>query len=257
MCGDEDLTTADINWKTHGCQVVGGFYDGRPRLLEAEGGLLSESLCRVFNAFEVDDEVVCIALYWETMTVLSSSETRLILFNLRAGEEVRGFVGHRSSVTCLRVDSVSRRFLSASYDGSVMLWDIASGTCLKTYHMDRGCCDFVSCFCVCWHTLHAVFGYESGRVELRSFDSDSSVTVLRKELRGSSISCIAVDWAREKFVISFNRIKKHANRESKSCCFSVEHYALSVRLHAAWACAWGWNFQDGSRHIGGGPRSKK
>ena len=46
-------------------------------------------------------------------------------------------------------------------------------------------------------------GYESGLVELRSFDGDPSVTVLRKELRGSSISCIAVDWTREKFVISF------------------------------------------------------
>jgi WD40 repeat protein len=139
------------------------------------------------------------------MTVLSSSETRLILLNLRAGREVRGFVGHRSVVTCLREDSASQRFLGASYDGSVMLWDIASRTCLKTCHMDGGCRDFVSFFCVCWHALHAVCGYESGCVELRSFDSDSSVTVLRKECHDLSISCIAVDWAREKFAISFNR----------------------------------------------------
>ena len=212
MCEHEDLdlTTAEIHWKGDGCQVVGGLRVLRFRvlpslgLLEVECGLARESfVCRVFDAFEEDDEVVCIAVDWETMTVLSSSQTRLILLDLRVGQEVRGFVGHRGAVTCLRVDSASQRFLSASYDGSVMLWDIASGTCLKTYHMDRGCRDFVSVFCVCWHTLHAVCGYESGLVELRSFDSDPSVTVLRKELRGSSISCIAVDWAREKFVISF------------------------------------------------------
>jgi WD40 repeat protein len=52
VCEDEDLTTVEINWRANGCQVVGGFDDGRLRLLEAGGGLVSESLCRVFNVLK-------------------------------------------------------------------------------------------------------------------------------------------------------------------------------------------------------------
>ena len=58
---------------------------------------------------------------------------------------------------------------------------------------------------MCWHTLRAVCGYESGRVELRSFHGDSSVAVLNQDTPGWSVSCIAVDWATEKFAISFKQ----------------------------------------------------
>ena len=64
--------------------------------------------------------------------ILSCSDDKTIkLWNLMAGLNIKTFLGHLSSVLCLKL-LTNDTFISGSSDYTVKLWNINSVDCLKT-----------------------------------------------------------------------------------------------------------------------------
>lgn len=66
----------------------------------------------------------------------TSSDLTIRLYSLE-GVNPRTFEGHKRAVTATQILSRGKRFLSASLDGTVRLWDVAAEKCLKTIAVKR------------------------------------------------------------------------------------------------------------------------
>ena len=55
----------------------------------------------------------------------------VVLYDARTLVEVKRFVGHEDKVTSLAFSPDGKRLLSSSYDGTIRLWDVATGECLN------------------------------------------------------------------------------------------------------------------------------
>lgn len=55
----------------------------------------------------------------------------VVLYDARTLVEVKRFEGHEDKVTSLAFSPDGKRLLSSSYDGTIRLWDVATGECLK------------------------------------------------------------------------------------------------------------------------------
>src|SRR5262249_51263055 len=57
----------------------------------------------------------------------------LHLWDLKTGEEVRRFSGHRDGIWSVAISPDGRRAASASMDGTVLAWDVETGTELRRF----------------------------------------------------------------------------------------------------------------------------
>ncbi|CAK0904642.1 unnamed protein product [Prorocentrum cordatum] len=150
-----------------------------------------------------------------------SRDHRLILWDLERAECVRELEGHGGAVQCAAVHWGSKRALSGGHDGSLQLWDLESGSALRTYRYSgrSGCGACTADWDVgLWNLHHAVHAVAELRghedlvqcvslhvASLRAASGSDDCTVriwclrrgaAQQELRGhrSGVHCLAVDW---------------------------------------------------------------
>lgn len=70
------------------------------------------------------------------VVITAASDMTIRLFSL-AGINARTFRGHKRAVTSTRILSRGKRFLSASMDGTLKVWDVAAEKCIKTIAVRR------------------------------------------------------------------------------------------------------------------------
>lgn len=87
------------------------------------------------RAFDSTGSVTALKMSADGQTALSSSAKFLYLWELSSGSCVRGFTGHTDQVTAIALSQDTA--LSASLDGTVRLWSLASGECLEIYRFNE------------------------------------------------------------------------------------------------------------------------
>lgn len=86
------------------------------------------------RAFASNGSVAALKISADGQTALSASGKFLYLWELSSGSCVRGFTGHTDQVTAVALGQETA--LSASLDGTVRLWNLASGECLEIYRFN-------------------------------------------------------------------------------------------------------------------------
>jgi len=85
------------------------------------------------HTFRVDG-LSSVALSADGVLALSGSDDwTLRLWDLRSGECLRTFVGHKYTVNSVALSGDGRWALSGSEDNTLRLWDLSSGECLRTF----------------------------------------------------------------------------------------------------------------------------
>lgn len=110
-----------------------------------------------------------------------SFETKLCIAHLR---------GHSDGITDLDVDWSGQRLASASRDGTVKLWDLTSGTCIKTLRVSAD--KPVTQVSVDWEH-HRVLCSSDELLHL--FDTESGEQLATLEGHSDPIELLTVDWA--------------------------------------------------------------
>ena len=87
------------------------------------------------RAFSSNGPVSALKMSADGQLALSASGRFLYLWELSSGSCVRGFTGHTDQVTAVAL--AAETALSASLDGTVRLWNLASGECLHTYRLSE------------------------------------------------------------------------------------------------------------------------
>lgn len=86
------------------------------------------------RSFASNGSVAALKMSADAQTAVSASGKFLYLWELSSGSCVRGFTGHTDQVTAVALSQETA--LSASLDGTVRLWSLASGECLEVYRMN-------------------------------------------------------------------------------------------------------------------------
>ena len=86
------------------------------------------------RSFASNGSVSALKMAADGQTALSASGKFLYLWELSSGSCVRGFTGHTDQVTAVALSRETA--LSASLDGTVRLWSLASGECLEVYRLN-------------------------------------------------------------------------------------------------------------------------
>ncbi|MFN8608134.1 MAG: protein kinase [Vulcanimicrobiota bacterium] len=86
------------------------------------------------RSFAANGNVSALKMSADGQLALSASGKFLYLWELSSGSCLRGFTGHTDQVTSVALSQDTA--LSASLDGSVRLWSLASGECLETYRFN-------------------------------------------------------------------------------------------------------------------------
>jgi len=79
--------------------------------------------------------VTCIFINESKNDIYSGdSEGRIYITNLITAEESRQFIGHTGKITHFDLNSTGDKLLTASYDGTIKVWDAQDGNVLKVIH---------------------------------------------------------------------------------------------------------------------------
>lgn len=106
--------------------------DGKMRLWDVETG-------ECLREFDGHHER-CLAWSPDQKRSLTASNDILQLTDLESGQRLFEMKGHNDGIYCAAFDSVGERALSGSRDGTVRVWDLKTGSCIRvleahTYHV--------------------------------------------------------------------------------------------------------------------------
>ena len=103
------------------------------------------------------------------LAVVKSWENKIYLIRISDGEIVKKFTGHKESISNMLFTNDGKLLITSSSDGSVNLWDINTGKCVKSVNLGMGKVDAISLskdekyiICVCGKKYIAVLDKESG-----------------------------------------------------------------------------------------------
>lgn len=141
--GHMDAITGGITFSSDGTRIFSGSIDGTARMWDVETG-------NELKSFEAKHEIHCIALSPDGLQLLTGglrkwddgdqkkAEAVLILWDITTGQQIRRFSGGTAMNTvCFSPDG--KQILSAGSDWTMRLWDVGSGSELKTFEGHAGC----------------------------------------------------------------------------------------------------------------------
>lgn len=141
--GHADAITGGIAFSDDGTRIFSGSIDGTARMWDVETG-------NELKSFEAKHEIHCIALSPNGLQLLTGglrkwddgdqkkAEAVLILWDMTTGQQIRRFSGGTAMNTiCFSPDG--KEILSAGPDWTMRLWDVASGSEIKTFEGHAGC----------------------------------------------------------------------------------------------------------------------
>lgn len=124
------------------------------------------------------------------LLVSGSSDSKIVLWNLRTGELLRTIAGHTSSVNAVAISPDGEMLLSASSDTTMKLW------CLKTYKLLRtftGHAEEVNSLALCPRGLTAFTGSSDRSIRLWNVRTGKLLHILSGHEGGVCALAIAPD----------------------------------------------------------------
>lgn len=116
----------------------------------------------------------------------------LRLLDLGTGECSISFRGHREAVSCVTAAWSAQKFLTASWDHTLALWDLQDGTePLRTF---KGHSLQVLCASMDWEVQRAASASLDGTLQLWDLGSEHSLEVFA-ENNGIPVLALQVDWS--------------------------------------------------------------
>mmetsp|Transcript_89178 Transcript_89178/g.155975 ORF Transcript_89178/g.155975 Transcript_89178/m.155975 type:complete len:110 (+) Transcript_89178:1-330(+) len=107
---------------------------------------------------------------------------------------VREMKGHNGRIVCVQANWDLQRAASASWDGTIRLWDLSSLQCLsklgESVKRQMGHAGVPSCMSMDWITMQVVSGHRNGRVRLWSFEGHELLNEWRAH--ESPVLCMAL-----------------------------------------------------------------
>lgn len=107
-------------------------------------------------------------------------DLQIKIWNLQDGSSPRVFKSQKSRITDLVMVERGRNFLSSSLDGTINLWDCASGMCISTFKRSRTVSDGVTALCIAKgesKLQHTKSSYEHGTLGKTLIAGHNSGTV--------------------------------------------------------------------------------
>lgn len=160
--GDEDgrIHVWDIK---KGAGALGGLLGARPTfLLDGHDDWIGQLLVVPHTNYLISvglDDIICL---WDltngeevyalegheaTISAIGANENYLIsadwqgtvvLWNIDEGDELHELAGHQAAIQTVKLISGGKRAATASRDGEIRIWDLATGTCQQTMQSDFG-----------------------------------------------------------------------------------------------------------------------
>jgi WD40 repeat protein len=159
LIGDYDLIPLDAALAV----IKAGVQVSAHVIAHDSGQLASQLYARLFNA----DEIIVNGLIRQILECAPQPWLRLLHRPLAkaGGPLIRTFEGHTGEISSIAITLDGRNAVSASWDGSLRIWDLASGATLRTLKGHTGC---VNAVVLTPDGMRAVSGCTAG--ELRVWD---------------------------------------------------------------------------------------
>ena len=120
-----DAPVWDVRWGPHGHYFLSCGHDKVARLWNTE----NIAPLRMFVAH--DNDVECGCFHPNGAYVFTAGDKNVRMWDISRGNPVRMFTGHTGVITAVECSPDGRTLASADDQGSIFLWDLASGTRIK------------------------------------------------------------------------------------------------------------------------------
>ena len=129
-------TVWDVAFSPDGKTALSGCSDGKSRLWDIESGKELQALDTIANG-----TAWTVAFAGKGKQAVTGGGNHLVkndgpappllLWDLTTGQQIRPFVGHTKDIRNVAVSPDGKQLLSGSFDGTMRLWDLATGKELK------------------------------------------------------------------------------------------------------------------------------
>lgn len=131
-----DVPIFDIHFNNDETQILSSSWDGTLKIHEVATG-------KRLHLFKLDEGSAYQSQYsrnnlYVFTATLSEGPDRLQMREIDTKKIVRTFEGHTETISSLQLSQDGRRLLTASWDGSIRLWDIATGLMERKFTGTRG-----------------------------------------------------------------------------------------------------------------------
>ncbi|KIW00851.1 hypothetical protein, variant [Verruconis gallopava] len=120
-----DSPVWDVRWGPHGYYFLSAGHDKVARLWNTE----NIAPLRMFVAHDNDVDVC--AFHPNGVYVFTAGDKNVRMWDISRGNPVRMFTGHTGNITAIECSPNGQTLASADDQGSIFLWDLASGTRIK------------------------------------------------------------------------------------------------------------------------------
>jgi transcription initiation factor TFIID subunit 5 len=120
-----DAPVWDVRWGPHGHYFLSSGHDNVARLWSTD----NIAPLRLFVAH--DNDVDCVCFHPNGAYVFTAGDKNVRMWDISRGNPVRMFTGHTGNITAIECAPNGQTIASADDQGSIFLWDLASGTRIK------------------------------------------------------------------------------------------------------------------------------
>lgn len=172
----------------------------------------------------------------KTMAIRSIHSSKIQVFDLKTRKETFLLKDHRRGISSLAIDPTSKLLFSGSYDNTVKIWDIQTGTCRGSLigHISNrpDCRNEISCLTLNQDGRLLFVGSRNGSIQVWDLKNKTILHTLLptiSEITSTTLSddglyfCAATE--REAFVWDLASFKNLTDDQKKRICENTEKFA--------------------------------